>query len=75
MAKFDTDNGTVSTADGQEANRGPLFLITEVLPRRAQRVLRTNPHCPEMSFTDTENMSRHGTQALFLTKAAVWTFL
>ena len=28
-----------------------------------------------MSFTDRENTSRHGTQALVLTKAAVWTFV
>ena len=75
MAKFDTDNGTVLTADGQEAKRGALFLVTEVLPKRAQRVLRTNPHCPEMSFTDRENMSKHVTQALFATKAAIWTFV
>ena len=75
MAKFDTDNGTVLTADGQEAKRGALFLVTEVLPRRAQRVLRTNPHCPEMSFTDRENTSKHVTQALFATKAAIWTFV
>ena len=52
MVKFDSDNGTVLTADGQEAKRGALFLVTEVLPRRAQRVLRTTPHCREMSFTD-----------------------
>jgi len=75
MAKFDTDNGTVLTADGQEAKRGALYLVTEVLPRRAQRVLRTNPHCPEMSFTDRENMSKHVTQALFASKAAIWTFV
>ena len=71
MAKFDTDNGTVLTADGQEAKRGALFLVTEALPRRrAQRVLRANPHCPEMSFTDRENTPKHATQALFSTKAA-----
>ena len=52
MAKFDTDNGTVRTADGQEAKRGALFLVTEVFPTRAQRVLRTNPDCSEMSFAD-----------------------
>ena len=75
LAKFDTDNGTVLTADGQEAKRGALFLVIEVLPRRAQRVLRTHPHCPEMGFTDRENTSKHATQVLFSAKAAVWTFV
>ena len=75
MAKFDADAGTVLGADGQEAKRGALSIITEVLPQRVKNVIRSSPHSPDLNFPDREKLAKHVTHALYSTHAAPWTFV
>ena len=75
MAKFDADAGTVLGADGQEAKRGALSIITEVLPQRVKNAIRSSPHSPDLSFQEREKLAKHVTHALYSTHAAPWTFV
>ena len=75
MAKFDADAGTVLGADGQEAKRGALSIITEVLPQRVKNVIRSSPHSPDLNFPEREKLAKHVTHALYSTHAAPWTFV
>ena len=75
MAKFDAGAGTVLGADGQEAKRGALSIITEVLPQRVGNVIRSSPHTPDLNFPEREKLAKHATHAHYSTHAAPWTFV
>ena len=75
MAKSDADAATVLGADGQEAKRGALSIITKVLPQRVKNVIRSSPHSPDLNFPEREKLAKHATHALYSTHAAPWTFV
>ena len=75
MAKFDADAGTVLGTDGQEAKRGALNIITEILPQRVKNAIRSSPHSPDLNFPEREKLAKHVTHELYSTQAAPWTFV
>ena len=70
MVKFDADASTVLGADGREAKRGALSIITEKLPQRVKNVIGSSPHSPDLNFPELEKLSKHDTHALYSTPAA-----
>ena len=75
MAKFDADAGKVLGTDGQEAKRGALNIITEILPQRVKNAIRSSPHSPDLNFPEREKLAKHVTHELYSTQAAPWTFV